>query len=70
MNLTAGAARPGAARAGTFGVFAVVEAGQPGGAVYRDILAKRRIHPRRLGTMQYGLPAARNSGAGLPGVYD
>ena len=25
--------------AGTFGVFALVEAGQPGGAVYRDILA-------------------------------
>jgi putative drug exporter of the RND superfamily len=25
--------------AGTFGVFALVEAGQPGGGVYRDVLA-------------------------------
>jgi hypothetical protein len=32
--------------------------------------AKRRINPRKLGTMQYGRPAARNSGAGVPGVYD
>jgi RND superfamily putative drug exporter len=29
--------------AGTFGVFAVVEAGQPGGAIYRDILASLAI---------------------------
>jgi RND superfamily putative drug exporter len=29
--------------AGTFGVFAVVEAGQPGGAVFRDILASLAI---------------------------
>lgn len=29
--------------AGTFGVFAVVEAGQPGGGVYRDILASLAI---------------------------
>jgi putative drug exporter of the RND superfamily len=29
--------------AGTFGVFAVVEAGQPGGSVYRNILASLAI---------------------------
>jgi putative drug exporter of the RND superfamily len=29
--------------AGTFGVFAVVESGQPGGAIYRDILASLAI---------------------------
>ena len=29
--------------AGTFGVFAVVEAGQPGGSIYRDILASLAI---------------------------
>jgi putative drug exporter of the RND superfamily len=29
--------------AGTFGCFAVVEAGQPGGGVYRDILASLAI---------------------------